>query len=488
MVVAERIQFLKHLVRQQRVVVITQSPNAINGRLKFKMTVQPGSSILPRFMQEASILALDAIEQLSHSLVSVDRGHKHTNGFLEVCIWMQARKSTVPTNDIFPPKPPDAYHGSDDAARSDKGSSTQQPGHDEQHDSSGSPSPRWTRCDGRWVSNGGANKSSQSSSTTSPIGAASAVSTVHSAANVASLRALPTTTPSSISIAQPAIQSSSTLNPDAAEFVPSAAHIAPMVNRLQLARIDPPVPEGKEMVVKHNRLDAVLDELLPTDSPSASSATTSTPSHMYSPDDHSSAPPRSALKGTRVMEQMASQVSHEVGISESSCAWSIHTVLSKFSVSVSFARLPVLYYKHFSSALVLPINLPLITFLSRYPRIFQLEFPDPGSASTVDTIRVHTKVSRKIDEQGFNDMFAKLIPKDVCGATESAAHLNAVDALQKKHCMRYNELDQQERRVIRGMLQYRNQKFNKTAEYDDFRRWRVRGKSHASRIYAQSMG
>ena len=104
MVVAARIQWLCEQLLCGKAVVVNFLPNATSGRLKVKVLVQPSDHPLPSPLAAHVYGVLQNLKALADSTTTVDRGHKHSNGTIEVAMWFEPRASVLrPEAEVFQP-------------------------------------------------------------------------------------------------------------------------------------------------------------------------------------------------------------------------------------------------------------------------------------------------------------------------------------------------------------------------------------------------
>lgn len=71
---------------------ITACPGLDQQKVKFKITIRPGwATVTPTFIQASLVAQLQLIRQVAEENVAVDRGHRHSNGYSEICIWVGPR-------------------------------------------------------------------------------------------------------------------------------------------------------------------------------------------------------------------------------------------------------------------------------------------------------------------------------------------------------------------------------------------------------------
>ena len=97
MPVLHRLQFLQEQLRHGMSVTISCLPNASSGKIKYKFLVKERSCALPLFTQASTCAIIDAIIALSWGCVCVDRGHRHSDGTMEICVWMASVQGVGPS-------------------------------------------------------------------------------------------------------------------------------------------------------------------------------------------------------------------------------------------------------------------------------------------------------------------------------------------------------------------------------------------------------
>ena len=91
MVVVDRIDFCISQVRAGRYIVINYLPSPTNGKLKVKLLNKPTFHYIPEHISMTLISSLEMLKSLDVATTTVDRGHKHTDGTMEVSIWFAAK-------------------------------------------------------------------------------------------------------------------------------------------------------------------------------------------------------------------------------------------------------------------------------------------------------------------------------------------------------------------------------------------------------------
>ena len=86
MVIAERLAYLRSMVRSGYAVSISFLPNPRSHRLKVKLLLAAERSTLSRVLMEPTLAALDHVALLAGQYSAVDRGHRHTCGTVETAI------------------------------------------------------------------------------------------------------------------------------------------------------------------------------------------------------------------------------------------------------------------------------------------------------------------------------------------------------------------------------------------------------------------
>ena len=88
MVLGARIEFLKQQLSCGKMMVINLLPNSVNSRLKVKALVKPVLAPIPGQIRDILFGSLDQIARLAKSMTAVDRGNLHSDGTMEVSIWL----------------------------------------------------------------------------------------------------------------------------------------------------------------------------------------------------------------------------------------------------------------------------------------------------------------------------------------------------------------------------------------------------------------
>ena len=99
MVLLSRLELVQAQLREGHLVLVQFLPNTFNGRLKIKITIKPDRATLHDDVVAPILTALDMIASFAASLQAVDRGHKHSDGTMDICIWFSPREKAAVDND-----------------------------------------------------------------------------------------------------------------------------------------------------------------------------------------------------------------------------------------------------------------------------------------------------------------------------------------------------------------------------------------------------
>jgi hypothetical protein len=91
MVVSARIDFLQQQLLLGFPVVVNFLPNAANHKLKVKVLVRPHTVPFSDQLAKPISMCLTSLQWLAESTCAVDRGHRHSDGTVEVCFWFSSR-------------------------------------------------------------------------------------------------------------------------------------------------------------------------------------------------------------------------------------------------------------------------------------------------------------------------------------------------------------------------------------------------------------
>ena len=87
MVVAARVEFLKQKLFAGHLLTINFLPNPVAGKIKIKILVRPSPAQIHPSIVNTLSHTLDMVKHCAVNFSSVDRGHRHSDGTMEVCIW-----------------------------------------------------------------------------------------------------------------------------------------------------------------------------------------------------------------------------------------------------------------------------------------------------------------------------------------------------------------------------------------------------------------
>ena len=95
MVVGARLAYIRSKVEDGHQMHIAWSFSAASNLDKVKFIICRVSHVVPKTSQFATLRILDTVVSLAANAVTMDRGHKHSDGCCEVCLWMTPLVSSV---------------------------------------------------------------------------------------------------------------------------------------------------------------------------------------------------------------------------------------------------------------------------------------------------------------------------------------------------------------------------------------------------------
>ena len=126
MVVAARIAWARNLIRQGAPAHISVGSAATGGRGKAKIVIEHAGAPTSTMARVMLIEALDTIARRAALAVTVDRGHKHSMGSSEICLWLTAPVAADGW-DAWPTDGPDGGDNNDPGGGNDGGPSGNRP-------------------------------------------------------------------------------------------------------------------------------------------------------------------------------------------------------------------------------------------------------------------------------------------------------------------------------------------------------------------------
>ncbi|CAK0849550.1 unnamed protein product [Prorocentrum cordatum] len=99
MVVAARLDFVLGMVETGAQVMFSYLPNADSGKLKVKILIRETGQPPCVLFTTHGVEQVQFLRQLVSSFSVVDRGHKHTDGTMELCMWFTPHKSVLLRHD-----------------------------------------------------------------------------------------------------------------------------------------------------------------------------------------------------------------------------------------------------------------------------------------------------------------------------------------------------------------------------------------------------
>ena len=85
---SDRIAFLRGKLADDHPILVSILPNVASGKVKVKILVRPNSQRLTDIVKVSIGAVLDTLAQLVADRCVVDRGHMHTDGTHEICLWI----------------------------------------------------------------------------------------------------------------------------------------------------------------------------------------------------------------------------------------------------------------------------------------------------------------------------------------------------------------------------------------------------------------
>jgi len=96
MVVGARIDFLLQQMCNSHRIAVSFLPNDNEQKLKMiKMIVKPQQQTVSSDVSITMCSVLESIRNMTAEYTTVDRGHKHTDGTMEVCLWMRSKSTAA---------------------------------------------------------------------------------------------------------------------------------------------------------------------------------------------------------------------------------------------------------------------------------------------------------------------------------------------------------------------------------------------------------
>ena len=72
---------------------IASSFSAQSGRDKVRFIIDQVPNVVPLMSQAMTLRSLDTVVSLADAAATMDRGHKHSDGKCEICLWMTSLPS-----------------------------------------------------------------------------------------------------------------------------------------------------------------------------------------------------------------------------------------------------------------------------------------------------------------------------------------------------------------------------------------------------------
>ena len=101
MVVQSRLDFVRRMIAAGRRTRITFGASS-GGMTKIKITIESDPSSTTAHTRLMAGTLLDAAAHMVNISVAVDRGHKHSSGQSEICIWLKAQVATPAPSSLVP--------------------------------------------------------------------------------------------------------------------------------------------------------------------------------------------------------------------------------------------------------------------------------------------------------------------------------------------------------------------------------------------------
>ena len=105
MVVAARIEYILSRIAGGDHATISCLPNVATGKMKFKILIRCSDASPSPLIAESSYNMLHYIRQLAIQFSAVDRGHRHSDGTMEICIWLTPWQSANSNRTTTKPVP-----------------------------------------------------------------------------------------------------------------------------------------------------------------------------------------------------------------------------------------------------------------------------------------------------------------------------------------------------------------------------------------------
>ena len=102
MVVGARLAFLVRRAAEGHLIRMAISHDVKNGRTKVKILTGAEANEVPESKRAIFVGSLEALILSMKDFVVVDRGHRHSNGVSETCLWISSHGGTSPGNEEKP--------------------------------------------------------------------------------------------------------------------------------------------------------------------------------------------------------------------------------------------------------------------------------------------------------------------------------------------------------------------------------------------------